>query len=271
MVEQGSRQDGRRDGPLLFARADCIEGLLLATTGLHNLQLQVRGPAIKEQRGEVPLPAQLIQLGVNLLQDEELRPLHFAGLRHSPCQRVQVDGKPHIRAGDRSLRECCEFYTNAESACQSTARGFPEHGWPGRARLASALLSRSVMNRLGENSRIAMMTLNTPFVRAFTDREKAALANSHFKGINLDGVDFAGADLRHASFHDVSLIGCDFRNADLRCARFARCDLQRTLFHGARWDCNQLQDSMFLGAQGLEPTTVVYLQSVGGRALAQCQ
>jgi uncharacterized protein YjbI with pentapeptide repeats len=101
-------------------------------------------------------------------------------------------------------------------------------------------------------------------VRVLSGEEKALLAGSRFRDLNLDFVDLATADLRHARFERVSLVGCDFTAADLRSTEFYDCDLRGAAFERAQWQNNIFYGCLFHGARGLDLIRTYYIQIRGG-------
>lgn len=106
-----------------------------------------------------------------------------------------------------------------------------------------------------------------PAKRIFTECEKSALSKSRFRDLNLDDIDFRGANLRGAEFVDVSLAACDFQGADLRGARFVNCDLRRARFEGAALAGNRFDSSWLTGASGLSDEQRHYVERRGGSFL----
>ncbi len=101
-------------------------------------------------------------------------------------------------------------------------------------------------------------------VRIFTGGEKRELAGQVFRGLELDEVDFSGADLSGARFEAVSLQHCDFWRADLRGASFNDCDLRgSSLFEAALGD-NDFAGSWFAGVAGLNGQQIRYVIRKGG-------
>jgi hypothetical protein len=88
-------------------------------------------------------------------------------------------------------------------------------------------------------------------IRVFTDGEKGGLRHQQFRGLELDRVDFGGADLCRARFDRVSLRGADFRAARLEGAQFVRCDLRGAAFQEALLDGVSFCACMLEGVTGL--------------------
>src|SRR5260370_22275591 len=88
-------------------------------------------------------------------------------------------------------------------------------------------------------------------LEVFTYQEKQQLAGMEVSGLEMDRVDFAGANLRWARFEGVSLYGCDFSGADLREAKFIRCDLRMANFSGATFGQTSFDNSWMIGVRGL--------------------
>jgi len=101
-------------------------------------------------------------------------------------------------------------------------------------------------------------------LEVFTYEEKRQLAGIEVSGLEMNRVDFAGANLRWARFEDVSLYGCDFSRADLREAKFIRCDLRTANFLGATFGRTSFDDSLVIGARGLSTRMSEYVRSKGG-------
>jgi hypothetical protein len=100
--------------------------------------------------------------------------------------------------------------------------------------------------------------------RIFSGFEKRCLQGATFRNLDLDLVDFTGADLRNALFEDVALCGCDFGSADLRGARFLRCDLRRARFARSWLGSNSFHGSWLLGAHGLSLSRRKDVERSGG-------
>ena len=85
----------------------------------------------------------------------------------------------------------------------------------------------------------------------FTSSEKRHLVAQSFCNLELNHVDFSGADLRGTRFVNTSLQGCDFSKADLRDADFIECDLRRANFENAIFGYNRFEKSCLINATGI--------------------
>jgi uncharacterized protein YjbI with pentapeptide repeats len=104
-------------------------------------------------------------------------------------------------------------------------------------------------------------------IRVLTEVEKTDLAGALFRNVNLDCVDFVGADLRRARFENVSLIGCDFSRADLRGTEFYDCDLRGSRFSSVNWGNNVFLGSAFSRSSEIGKAQTQEIESSGGSFL----
>ena len=98
----------------------------------------------------------------------------------------------------------------------------------------------------------------------FTWGEKQLLAGGVFSDVDLDNVDFSGADLRETCFIGVSLEGSDFSEANLSGARFVGCDLRGASFERAIFHRTSFHKSWLIGATGLSQQLRDYVRAKGG-------
>jgi len=97
-----------------------------------------------------------------------------------------------------------------------------------------------------------------------TTIEKQDLVAQSFRDLELNHVDFSGADLRGTRFVNMSLQGCDFSKADLRCADFIECDLRRANFENATFGYNRFEKSCLINATGISKRLRDYITAKGG-------
>jgi uncharacterized protein YjbI with pentapeptide repeats len=101
----------------------------------------------------------------------------------------------------------------------------------------------------------------------FTSLEKRHLSGEIFRGLNIDYLDFSGADLREARFEDTSLCACDFSGADLRGVVFWNCDLRWARFNCAVFGDNSFRRSWLNSAEGITRSLFDYIRKGGGHSL----
>jgi uncharacterized protein YjbI with pentapeptide repeats len=97
-----------------------------------------------------------------------------------------------------------------------------------------------------------------------TSLEKRHLSGEIFRGLEINCLDFKGADLREARFESTSLCACDFSGADLRGAVFWDCDLRWARFDRAVFGDNSFKRSWLNGAEGITRSLFDYVRKSGG-------
>lgn len=92
---------------------------------------------------------------------------------------------------------------------------------------------------------------NTP------EGEKPNLKEKDFRGQDMSGIDFRGADLFYTHMRDVNLSGSNFENANLDLAIMPGTNLEGANFRNARLNITELGDAILKGADLTETEFIV--------------